>query len=194
MHGSRGFNALITSLPGISRPVLVRRLRKLEDFGLIAREPTPLRRPGPYRLAPAGERLGPTLWSLHEWAEQWVPEDPLAAVKRDPDIVGFWLKLRADRRHLPDPPVVVVFSIGDPAREGWLVLEHSATPSLCEKDPCLSPDRYVYVEAEAMALYPISRGVRDWEAAIADRSVRLYGAPELVRSLPTWFLRSASDG
>lgn len=49
------------------------------------------------------------------------------------------------------------------------------------------PDRYVYVEANAGALYPISRGLRDRRTAIADGSVQLYGDPELVRALPAWF-------
>lgn len=194
LHGSRGFNALVESLPGISRPVLVRRLRKLEDFGVVAREPSPPgHRSGPYRLAPAGERLAPTLRSLHSWAEDWATSDPVAAARRDPDVIGFWLKLRVDRRNLPDVPVVVVVSIGEPARSGWLVLERASAPSLCAEDPCLAPDRYVHVEADAMALYPISRGLRDWQAAIADRSVRLFGDPDLVGALPSWFLPSDTD-
>ena len=48
-------------------------------------------------------------------------------------------------------------------------------------------ERYVYVEADAAALYPIARGLRGWSDAIADGSVRVFGEPELVRGLPGWF-------
>jgi len=188
MQGPRGFNALADSLPGISRSVLVRRLRKLADFGLIAREASLGPRLAPYRLAPAGEQLVPTLQSLVQWADRWAPEDP-AAAQHDPDVIGFWLTLRVHPRDLPDPPVVMVFTIDGPrSRQAWLVLQRGAAPSLCGEDPGLNPDRYVYVEADADDLYPISRGLRDWAAAITNRSVRLYGAPDLIRALPTWFL------
>lgn len=187
-HGTRGFNALVESLPGISRSVLSRRLRKLEIMGLIAREPSIRRRQPPYRLAPAGERLGPTLLSLADWAARWVPEDP-AAAQHDPDVITFWLTLRADPAALPDRPTVLVLDIGGPRSiEQWLVFERGSTPSLCIEDPLLSADRYVYIEAGADALYPIARGLRDWTAALADRSVRLFGDPHLIRELPTWFL------
>ena len=194
MHGARGFNALADGLPGISRSVLVRRLRKLEDFGLIAREASIRPRHAPYRLAPAGERLVPTLQSLIEWADRWVPEDP-AAARRDPDVITFWLTLRVDLGELPDPQVVVVFAPGGPhSQQAWLVLQHGATPSICVEDPGLPPDRYVYVEVDGDALYSISRGLRDWASAIADRSVHIYGTPELVRALPAWFLRTSDEG
>lgn len=190
MHGSRGFNALVDGLPGISRSVLVRRLRKLEDFGLITREATARPRVAPYRLAPAGERLVPTLQSFIEWADRWVPEDP-AVAKRDPDVITFWLTLRVDPRNLPDPQVVLVFAAGGPgSQQAWIVLQRGAAPSLCDEDPGLAPDRYVYVEGDSDALFPLSRGTRDWASAIADRSVHIYGAPDLVRALPTWFLRA----
>jgi DNA-binding HxlR family transcriptional regulator len=184
---SLGFNALVDSLPGISRSVLTRRLRMLEDFGLIARDSSARPRQAPYRLAPAGLHLLPTLRSLLEWSERWVPEDEGAA-RRDPDVIAFWLKLRVDPLRLPERPVVVVFSDGQARpHQGWLVLQRAAEPSLCSEDPGLSPERYVYVEAEVEALLPISRGARDWASAVEDRSVRLYGDPDLTRALPSWF-------
>lgn len=188
LHGSRGFNALVETMPGISRSVLTRRLRKLEVMGLIAREASVRRRPGPYRLAPAGQQLLPTLLSLSEWAERWVPEDP-AAAEHDPDVITFWLTLRAaDRRELPDPPVVLAFDGGPRSLPGWLVLERGAAPSLCVEDPMLPQERYLHVEADAAALFPIARGLKSWDAAMADRSVRMYGDPRLIRQVSSWFL------
>ncbi len=188
LHGPLGFNALVASLPGISRSVLARRLRKLEVMGLLARAPSIRGQPAPYRLAPAGQQLGPTLLALNDWAQRWVPEDPEVA-NHDPDVITFWLTLRADPDRLPERPAVLVFDTGDRhVPQLWLVLERGAAPSLCLEDPLLPDERYVHVEAGLDALYPISRGLRDWTAAVADRSVRLYGDPELIRELPSWFL------
>ena len=45
----------------------------------------------------------------------------------------------------------------------------------------------MYVDADPVGLFPIARALRSWTDAIADGSVRVYGAPELVNALPTWF-------
>lgn len=188
IHGSLGFNALADTLPNISRSVLARRLRKLEELGIIEREGRSApARPAPHRLTPAGEQLVPTLMSLHSWAERWVPEDP-AMAQRDPDVIMLWMTHRADPSAAPERRAVLEFEVGAPrAKKVWLVLERGALPSVCFDDPGLQPERYVHVEADATTLYPISRGLRTWGSAIADESVALYGDPDLVRAMPGWF-------
>ncbi len=52
-------------------------------------------------------------------------------------------------------------------------------------------DRYVYLEALAADLYPVSRGLRSWSAALADGSIKLFGDPNLVKSFPSWFIETA---
>ncbi len=188
MHGPRGFNAIADGLPGVSRSVLARRLRKLEELGLTVRDSSSRGRAAPYRLAPAGEQLIPTLLSLDSWAKRWVPEDP-ALAQRDPSVITFWLSLRVDPDHLPERSVVVALDMrGVGAQQRWLVLEHGAPPSICLEDPGLAAERYVYVEALAVNLYAVSRGLRSWSAALADGTVNLYGEPQLVKAFPTWFV------
>ena len=192
MYESRGFNALAGGLPGVARSVLVRRLRMLEELGVIMRDPSVHSRRAPYRLAPAGEHLVPTLLSLDVWARRWVPEDPALAL-RDPDVITFWLTNRVEPLALPDRQVVVVLDIGGPrATRQWLVLERGTPPSICHEDPGLAPERYVYVEADASSLYPIAKGFSDWSSAIAERALRLYGDPKLVKAMPGWF-RTGND-
>jgi DNA-binding HxlR family transcriptional regulator len=187
IHGSRGFNGLAECLPRISRSVLARRLRKLEVLGLIVRDPSSRSRQAPYRLTPAGEQLTPTLLSLNSWAERWVPEDPALALV-DPDVITFWLRHRVDEAALPQGQVVLAFDIRGPRpNRAWIVLDQGVEPSICIEDPGLALERYVYIEGDGAALYPIARGLRGWESAIADRSVQLFGEPDLVRALPGWF-------
>jgi len=187
MHPTRGFNALADGLPGISRSVLARRLRKLEDLGLITRERSARPRLAPYTLTPAGEHLRPVLTGLNAWAERFVPEDS-EILQHDPEMLAFWLMRRVDTSSLPDASTVLVFQVGGAsAQQQWLVLERGTPPSLCIEDPLLSNDRYVYLEAEANALYPLSRGLVGWPDAIRDGSVVLYGEPKLLREVPRWF-------
>jgi DNA-binding HxlR family transcriptional regulator len=187
IHGTRGFNALADGMPGISRSVLAARLKKLEDLELIARDRSARRGVPGYRLTHAGRELQPILRGLWGWSLRFVPEDP-AMAERDPDIVIRWLSDRIDSSSLPDRTVVMDLDVtGTGTRRFWLVLERGTAPSVCIEDPSLAGDRYVFVEADVRALYPIARGMRAWSAAIADGSVQLSGEPALVRALPTWF-------
>jgi DNA-binding HxlR family transcriptional regulator len=187
MFGPQGFNTLASGLPGhVSRSVLSARLRKLEELGLVARE-APGSRQAPYRLAPAGEQLVPTLKSLWQWAERWIPEDP-AVARRDPTVIAFWLSQRVIGAAVPDRQAVVEISVTGPHEtRSWLLLEPGSAPEVCLEDPNLDQSRYVYVEADAEGLLPLARGERSWGDAIADRSVELYGEPDLVAALPGWF-------
>jgi DNA-binding HxlR family transcriptional regulator len=190
--GPQGFSQLASGLPGtISRSVLAARLRKLELIGVIARDPRLPRRSAPYCLAPAGERLLPTLKSLWQWAEQWMPEDP-AVADRDPTVVMWWLTRRVDVTALPERQVVLDLAIfGADGEHSWLLLARDSEPELCLEDPLLDADRYIYVEADPAALFPIARGLRGWTDAMADGSVHVYGDPRLIDALPGWFAPTA---
>ena len=187
LNGTQGFNALADGLPGISRSVLAARLRKLEDLGLVMRDPASRSGVPGYCLTPAGHALRPVLSGLREWSQRFVPEDP-AMVERDPDIIPTWLSLRVDPSRVPTERVVLDMRIeGTNVKRAWLVLERDRDPSICIEDPCLAADRYVFLESDVPTLDPIARGIEGWTGAIADRSVRLYGEPELLRELPNWF-------
>jgi DNA-binding HxlR family transcriptional regulator len=187
MHGTLGFNALAAGLPGISRSVLAARLRKLAELGLVTRDGSSRAGVPGYCLTPAGLELQPIMSGLWGWSKRWVPEDPIWA-ERDPDVILAWLMHRVDRNAAPNGRVVVDLDVqGTRTKHGWLVLERDIEPALCIEDPCLPVDRYVYVEADAAALFPIARGLRGWRDAIADGSVQVFGEPELVRELPGWF-------
>jgi DNA-binding HxlR family transcriptional regulator len=193
MFGPQGFNTLAAGLPGgVSRSVLSAKLRKLEELGLVARDST-VSRQAPYRLAPPGEQLVPTLKSLWHWAERWFPEDPSLA-QRDPTVIAFWLSTRVVAAAVPSRRTVVEITVrGTPDTRSWLLLDPESEPELCAEDPRLDESRYVYLEADAAGLLPIARGERAWSEAIADRSVELYGEPELVAAAPGWFRQPASE-
>lgn len=194
MFGPQGFNVLAAGLPGhVSRSVLAAKLRKLEEIGLLARDPSVPARTAPYRLTPAGEQLVPTLQSLWRWAEKWVPEDP-ALAQRDPTVILWWLTHRVDTRAVPEHQVAIEIAMrGSDAERSWLLVVRGSEPELCIEDPLIGHERYVYVEADAADLFSIARGLRSWSEAIRDGSIRVYGEPALVAALPGWFLAVERD-
>ena len=73
LGGARGFNELLSAVPGLSDRLLSERLRELEAEGLVRRTVMP----GPpvrvsYELTEAGASLTPVIEGLTKWAERWV--------------------------------------------------------------------------------------------------------------------------
>jgi DNA-binding HxlR family transcriptional regulator len=188
IKGQVGFNELATALPGhISRSTLSERLRRLESVGVVSGGRRSGGRQEPYRLTTAGMGFLPTVLALRGWAETWLPEDP-TMVERDPSIVMVWIGERIDRNRLPERQVVLDFTMRhDPPLRGWLILEAGKEPEGCLEDPLLDESRYVYVETSVPVLLALARGHLDPAAAVADGSVEVFGDPELVAQLPSWF-------
>jgi DNA-binding HxlR family transcriptional regulator len=75
--GARRFDAIQRNT-GAPRDVLTARLRKLEDRGILRREPYSEHPPRfEYLLTDAGAALAPILLTLREWGDRYVyPDDP----------------------------------------------------------------------------------------------------------------------
>jgi DNA-binding HxlR family transcriptional regulator len=190
--GPQGFNRLAAALPGrISRSVLADRLRRLETMGLVSRGSGQSPHSA-YRLTTVGQGLMPTLGSLRNWAETWLPDDP-EMVERDPDILLGWLAERADSDHLPVRPVVVEIHVPHRLdRRYWLVLERGIDPYGCLTDPLLDERRYVYIEASLPALLALARGRHKWSDALENGDVTAAGDPDLARQVVRWFRPAAT--
>ena len=78
--GSRRYADIRASVPGISDVMLTRRLRELEEAGLLRREVLPT---SPvqveYHLTPMGEETKPVLDSVISWSHRWIPLPPDAS-------------------------------------------------------------------------------------------------------------------
>jgi hypothetical protein len=130
--------------------------------------------------------------AFRKWADQWVPEDA-AVAQRDPSVIVRWLHRRVDPAAAPERTAAIEVRLpgADPERV-WLLVGADVEPTLGKDDPVLGDDRYVYLEADPPSLLPVARGVRSWREALADQSVRLFGAPDLVAALPSWFGESSA--
>ncbi|MCW2936596.1 MAG: transcriptional regulator [Actinomycetia bacterium] len=75
--GSHRFADIRAAIPGVSDVMLTRRLRDLEDAGLIQRQVIPA---SPvhveYHLTPMGQDAGPVLDAVIAWSHRWIPLPP----------------------------------------------------------------------------------------------------------------------
>lgn len=182
LEGTRHFNDLQRSLPGISRSVLLDRLQYLQREGLIVR-----RREGSriwYDPAPPGNDLRDVIWALARWGARWALPDPRPE-KLDPAALLWSMHHHLRRGHLPRRQTVVEFRFTGCRRiRAWLVLKNGGA-SVCLKHPGFERD--LIIETDVSRLYQAWYNRVRIRDEIRTGRIRAQGPRHLVRSWPEWF-------
>jgi len=187
MFGSRHFNALKRGLPGISRSLLVSRLRLLEDSGVLERHAGKRPNATEYVLTEAWIDLRKVLEHLGQWGIKWAFGEPKPA-ELDAPLLLWMIRRRIHRHLLPSARTVLEFDLtGRGGRRLWLVLEPREV-SLCLKHPGFDSD--LVVRADLSLLYRVWLGYVDYDAAVRCGGIVVEGPRELARALPRWFMWS----
>jgi DNA-binding HxlR family transcriptional regulator len=184
--GSTRFNDIERGLPGISRSLLVQRLRHLERKEVLERRPAASGRGSEYHLTDAGEDLGGVIMSLGEWAVRWKLAEP-ELEEVDPRALTWWMHLRMDEDRLPERRVVIEFAYQVPRIQIWIVADRGDV-SVCAEHPGFDSDLVVRTDAVSMAR--VFNGLITLRQAVDDGSLELLGPPALVRGFGRWFLWS----
>lgn len=185
--GNTRFNDIARGLPGISRSLLVSRLKHLERKGVVESWPLPSGRGSAYHLTPAGRDLEPVLMAFGKWAVNWL-YDEIEPEDVDPITLTWWMHRRVDAAELPEQRVVVQFDHTAPEKVTlWMVLERGEA-SVCVQHPGFESD--VIVTMPTAALAEVFGGVVEWKRAVADERITVAGPSHLVKALPRWFLWS----
>ena len=185
--GNTRFNDIARGLPGISRSLLVQRLRHLERYGVVELWPSPTGRGNEYHLTPAGKDLESVVDTLGRWAIEWLFDD-LRPHEVDPVTLTWWMHRRVDAERLPPGRVVIEFDHTAPKPLAiWMVLDRGEA-SVCVQHPGFDPDLVVTTTTPALA--EVFQGYDTWSSAISNQAIKVDGPPALVKSLPKWFLWS----
>jgi DNA-binding HxlR family transcriptional regulator len=185
--GNTRFNDIARGLPGISRSLLVQRLRHLERKGVVETWPSPTGRGREYHLTPAGKDLEGVVEALGRWAVEWLFDD-LRPHEVDPTNLLWWMHRRMNVEGLPPGRVVIQFDHTAPTRVTlWMVLDRGEA-SVCIQHPGFDTD--VLVTTTTPALAEVFQGYVTWASAVSSKAIRVDGPPSLVRALPRWFLWS----
>ena len=186
--GSRRFNDIRRGVPRISQTLLAKRLRKLEDLGVVERKRGA--DGWEYRLTQAGEELRPIVLTLGHWGARWIG----SRLKKEQLDAGFLMwDIRRFARMDEFPKgrrTVIHFRFRD-ARTGervwWLVVENGMA-DLCRDDP--GHDLDVIVESNVRTLTEVWTGDTDPNAEIAAGRLRVTGAGRGGAMLWRWLGRS----
>jgi DNA-binding HxlR family transcriptional regulator len=184
LTGSTRFNELIRGNPGLSRPLLSRRLRQLQTAGVILQAPD-----GTYRLTDAGRDLEPVVFGMAAWAARWMFGEP-AEEELDPDLLVWWLHRQMDTTNIPGEHFTVYVPFSDHAKRYWIVVDHEA--SLCLSDPGFEVD--VVLRTDRASLYRTYLGHTSLDDAYRTGTIGIEGSRHAVRAFFEAFRQSPVAG
>jgi DNA-binding HxlR family transcriptional regulator len=187
LSGTTRFNDLRRGLPRMSPALLSKRLKELEEAGVVTRAKAAS---GPdlfeYRLTPAGHALEPIVDAMGDWGHRWVTTQ---ATMEHLDVK---LLMRNMRRNLnldplPNRRSTIQFIFSDiplPLKNWWLIVEPGRDVDLCSVEPRYDVD--LYINSDLRTMTEVWMGYGPIQQAIdADRIV-LVGDRELEDSFQTW--------
>lgn len=187
LWGCQTFNDISAGAPGLSRALLVRRLRELEQAGVLKKRSKPNGHGSIYEPTQAGRALEVVIMHLGLWAEQWTDVQPEHS---DPAVVLWsWSRLYLRRDSLPDRRVVVRFEFIRRERKQrlWLLIDHREG-ELCAFDPGFGDDLLVAID-DPVSFARWHLGQLRWELAVKAGAIAVSGPADLRRALPTWNTR-----
>lgn len=189
--GSRRFNDLRRGVPLMSPTLLSKRLKTLEETGIIERRP--VGGTVEYRLTPAGEELGPLVEMLGAWGQRWV-RSRLGPEDLDASLLMWDMQRTVKPQALPAGRTVVRFEFADAPKSKrlWWLLSEGDAVDLCPVDPGFDVDLYVTTDIRTMTM--VWMGERTLSSAITADAIELTGPPALRRRLRSWLGLSAFAG
>jgi len=191
--GSRRFNDLRRGVPLMSPTLLSKRLKFLEDMGVIERRRSPSGKGWEYQPASSGKELQPVVEMLGVWGQRWV-RSRLTEDELDPALLMWDIRRRVDPNQFPSRRIVVQFEFSEVPqgkRRWWLVNDKEGV-DLCVTDPGFEADLYIFTDVRTMTA--VWMGDVSLKYAIESDRIDLEGAPELKRSLRSWLQLSTLAG
>lgn len=183
--GSTRFNDLRRGVPRMSPTLLSKRLKELEQAGVIATRATGQAGIVEYVLTPSGEDLREVVMTLGTWGQRWV-ESKVSLKNLDPSLLMWdmrrWLKLTPT----PDRRQVIQFEypeLPSARRNFWLVVEEGGV-DLCSVDPGHEVD--LYVQCSLRTMTAIWMGLASVQAELDAGRLELSGDAALGRSMQHW--------
>lgn len=190
--GSRRFNEIHRGVPLMSPSLLARRLRLLEEAGIIVRK-AEAGGSRAYELTAAGWELKPLIVGLGVWGHRWVGgqlrEDDL-----DPSLLMWDIRRRINLAAFPASRTCLQFDFVG-ARRGrcrWWLLGDSHAVDLCLTDPGFDVD--LYVTTDVRTLTRVWNGDLPLARALRDGGIELHGPKHLRRAFPSWLRLSVFAG
>jgi DNA-binding HxlR family transcriptional regulator len=184
LSGSTRFNEIRHGVPRMSSALLVKRLRELEQAGVLERSN------GEYILTASGRDLAPIVQGLGRWALRWVDSD-CSLANLDVRLLMWNMRRNLRPEPMPGRRVTVEFhypELSETEGRYWLIVAPGAQVDLCSLDPGHEID--LLVTADLRAMTSAWMGMSDFDVELRAGRIELRGDPVLSASFTRWIGRS----
>ncbi len=184
--GSQKFNDLRRGVPLLSPTLLSKRLKWLEQAGIVRHQAQGRGRSGEYSLTPAGEELQPLIVAFGTWGQRWARQQ-MRRGDLDPSLLMWDVHRNIKPEQLPrDKRTVIAVEFSDvkaDVKSWWLVVE-AGKVDICLDDPGFEVD--VLLRSDIRCMIGVWMGDLDLADAIASGRLRVAGPRSLVTNLRAW--------
>ena len=186
MSGATRFNEIKRGVGNISTALLSKRLRELEDYGLVERIEDAATGQVSYLRTARAAAFDPVLRELAIWAQCNIEA---RAALEDTDVSTMMFQMHAYVRTevFPDRQVVIQFRFGDPDILNdvyWIVYRPGAKVEICSTIPGLDVD--LYVETDRVSLCAVLLGRSSYTREQEKGRMFLSGNAFLARTIESW--------
>ena len=189
--GSTRFNELRRGLPRISPALLSRRLKDLEEAGIVVRARVDAsteaeRGVTEYRLTESGRELVPIVEAFGIWGQRRIGTD-LSLQNLDVQLLMWDMRRNLNTDPMPARRSVIQFVFPElkrSERSWWVLVDPQEGVDLCAIDRGFDVDLYVSVDLRTMTA--IWLGLDTVRTAVATRRMILTGNRELGGAMQTW--------
>jgi DNA-binding HxlR family transcriptional regulator len=182
--GSHRYSELQRGLSRISPSLLAKRLKQLEQAGIIVRKPRSGGKGSDYHLTPAGKELEPLIGQLAVWGMRWA-RGQLREDELDVEFLMWDIQRRLQLDQLPDGDTVICFIFDDLERyKNWWLVVRDGKVDLCTENPGLDVD--LYISSSMRDLVEVWEGEVPIKTALRKKLVRTQGSRQLAITLPQW--------
>jgi len=182
--GTTRFNDLRRGVPRMSPSLLSKRLKELEQAGVVRTAPLP-GGVAEYRLTEAGEELRPIVMSMGAWGQRWV-ESQLSLRNLDPSLLMWDMRRNLNPAPLPPRRCTIQFQypeLAEARRSWWLVVDKDGV-DLCSVDPGFELD--LLVTSSLRTMTAIWMGLATVAQERAGGRLSLDGDPRIAREMQRW--------
>jgi DNA-binding HxlR family transcriptional regulator len=183
--GTTRFNDLRRGVPRMSPTLLSKRLKELEEAGVVQTRRT--EQPGvvEYSLTDAGEELRGVVMSLGFWGQRWV-ESSLSLKHLDPSLLMWDMRRSLIVSPFPERRCTINFIFPDVSagRKSWWLVVDQGKVDLCGVDPGFDVD--LYVRGSLRSMTAVWMGVSTLKAEIDAGNIETTGDKQLARTMQDW--------
>jgi DNA-binding HxlR family transcriptional regulator len=151
VSGSTRFNDLRRGMPRISPTLLSKRLKQLEEAGVVRKQRSREDDSIEYRLTPAGEELKAVVFDLGFWGQRWI-EAQSSLKNLDPSLLMWDMRRNLDPTPIPSGRSVIqiVYPELPPGKRNWWLVIEGGETDICNIDPGFDVDLHIATDLRTM--------------------------------------------